>query len=283
MKIIHSPQKMQEWVDQVRAQGKTVGFVPTMGYLHQGHLSLLKLVKEHTDVSVASIFVNPIQFGPNEDYDSYPRDFDRDIQLLEKLAVDTLYMPSAEVMYPSNYFTYVNVESLGEHLCGASRPGHFKGVTTVVSKLFHTVKPHVAAFGRKDAQQARIIERMTTDLQFGIKIIFGDIIREEDGLAMSSRNVRLKPEHRLQAPALYQALRQAESFYNTNQTNADELKRLVREIIEDKAPDGSEDYVELVDWETLQPVYNIQSTSLLALAIKFGDVRLIDNVLLEAK
>lgn len=281
MNVLATADEMRRWTVQRKAAGESVGLVPTMGYLHEAHLSLVDLAKRASGAVVVSVFVNPTQFGPGEDYEAYPRDEERDLRLCRERGVAAVYLPPVEEMYPEGYATYVEVEGLGDQLCGASRPGHFRGVCTVVSKLFNAVQPDVAVFGRKDAQQARILERMTSDLQFGIRIVLGDTLREHDGLAMSSRNVRLSREHRAQAPALYRGLRDALRLFERGERSASEIVRAARERIERDAPGGDVEYVELVDWNTLAPVTSIERTALLALAVRFGPVRLIDNVLLE--
>ena len=275
---LHTASEMREWTRQQHASGKRIGFVPTMGYLHDGHLSLVDIAAEHSDLVVVSIFVNPTQFGPNEDFDKYPRDMDGDLAKLEARGVAAVYLPEKSTMYPDGYATYVTVDRLGEHLCGASRPIHFRGVTTVVTKLFHAVQPDVAVFGQKDAQQAAIIKRMTVDLDFGLEIMTGPILREEDGLAMSSRNVRLSDEHRAQAPALRRGLKRAFELFQAGNRSANELKQAVEQVIYSDAPAGKVDYIEIVDLDQLQPATVIESPSLLAIAVYFGDVRLIDNV-----
>lgn len=272
---------MQAWSSEQQRAGRSIGFVPTMGFLHDGHLSLVDLAKQEADAVVVSIFVNPTQFGPNEDFDAYPRDLERDLAFLEERGVEAVYLPTNASMYPEGYATYVDVERLGDHLCGASRPIHFRGVTTVVTKLFHAVRPDVAVFGQKDAQQARIIERMTRDLDFGVRILTGPIAREEDGLAMSSRNVRLSPEHRAQAPAIQRGLRAAAERFGAGERSSAALIDAVLEVVRRDAPDGVVDYVQLVDWDELQPIERIEGPSLLAAAVKFGEVRLIDNQRLD--
>lgn len=275
---LHTASEMREWTRAQHASGKRVGFVPTMGFLHDGHLSLVDIAAESSDLVVVSIFVNPTQFGPNEDFEKYPRDMDGDLAKLESRGVAAVYLPDSSTMYPDGYATYVNVHHLGDHLCGASRPNHFRGVTTVVTKLFHAVRPDVAVFGQKDAQQAAIIKRMTVDLDFGIDIILGPILREPDGLAMSSRNVRLNEDHRAQAPALQRALKQAQERFTEGEKSASVLKREVESFIGQDAQDGRIDYVEIVDLDQLQPIETVDVPALLAIAVFFGDVRLIDNV-----
>ncbi len=281
MKLLTSPESVRLWSREQHAAGKTIGFIPTMGYLHEAHLSLVDLAREHADQTIVSIFVNPTQFGPGEDFDSYPRDEDRDLRLCEERGADAVWIPSVDDMYPQGYKTYVEVNELGKHLCGANRPGHFKGVTTIVSKLFNVVNPDVAVFGRKDAQQARILMQLNDDLQFGVKILLGDTLRESSGLAMSSRNVRLKPLHRSQAPVLYEGLQLAQKLFNQGERSAEKLTGAVRRHILQHSDDATVDYIQLVGWNNLEPVDTVKETSLLALAVRFGNVRLIDNILLE--
>ncbi len=281
MKLFGDADAIREWSDKARAGGETIGFVPTMGYLHEGHLSLVDRARQEADLVAVGIFVNPTQFGPNEDFDAYPRDTERDLGLCRERGVDAVYMPDADSMYPEGYATYVSVEGLGDHLCGARRPGHFRGVNTVVTKLLNAVKPDVAVIGIKDAQQARIIQRMVEDLQFGIRIVVAPIVREADGLAISSRNVRLSPEHRSQATALHKGLREAKAKFEEGERDGAGLMNSVSDTIGSLAPEGVIDYIELVDWKTLRPVDSVTGPCLLAVAVKFADVRLIDNVLLE--
>lgn len=255
----------------------TIGFVPTMGYLHQGHLSLVQRAKEECDYVVLSIFVNPIQFGENEDFDRYPRDFKRDAQLAENAGVDLLFHPSVEEMYPRPLLTTVHVKKVTEKLCGAFRPGHFEGVATVVSKLFHIVTPHRAYFGLKDAQQVAVIEQMVRDLHFPVTIVPCEIVREEDGLAMSSRNVYLNPEERKQATILYQALQEVKT---KNFATAQEIRHFVRERINTQ-PKARIEYVETLTYPSLDPIDQIKGEKIIvAVAVRFGKTRLIDNILL---
>lgn len=282
MKVITSITEMQQEADRLRESGKKIGFVPTMGYLHEGHLSLVREAKKHSDVIVMSIFVNPTQFAPNEDFEDYPRNFDRDRLLAEKEGCDIIFYPDAKEMYPDKYLTYVEVEKITRILCGASRPTHFCGVTTVVSKLFNIVKPHIAVFGQKDYQQAVVIKKMTSDLNFDIKIIIAPIVREQDGLAMSSRNTYLSPAEREQALVLYQSLKMAEAEILSGENNAEVIKQKIRQMINKKA-DTLIDYVEIVDSETLEFQTSIKSDVVIALAVKVGKTRLIDNIIVKVK
>jgi len=269
---------MKKLAEELRKE-KTIGFVPTMGYLHEGHLSLVKRSKKENDVTVVSIFVNPTQFGPNEDYTSYPRDLNRDLALLEGEGVDFVFAPEVEEMYPRDYSTYVNEESLSRHLCGRSRPGHFKGVCTIVTKLFNVVKPHRAYFGQKDAQQFRVIRRMVRDLNMDVEVVECPIVREPDGLAMSSRNVYLSNQERSQAVALSKALNLAENLYRSGERNASRIVEKIKDYLSsfDKL---KIDYVEIVDEESLEPLTQINKKAIVALAVWVGKARLIDNTIL---
>ena len=257
-----------------------MGFIPTMGALHEGHLSLVRAARAKCDVVAVSIFVNPLQFGPSEDLAKYPRTFEHDRELLEKEAVDILFVPTPEEMYPAGAVTYVTVEGLSEKLCGKSRPGHFRGVTTVVAKLFHIVEPDVAFFGQKDAAQATIIRRMVQDLNLPVEIAVCPIVREPDGLAMSSRNAYLNPQERKSALALNRALSEVKSRFDQGERNASGLitvgkQTLTREL-------GVRlDYFEIVDPVTFDPMPELTSTVLVALAALVGNTRLIDNILLN--
>ncbi len=278
MKIITAVAEMQRTAESLRNSGKRIGFVPTMGFLHDGHLSLVREAEKHADVTVMSIFVNPTQFGPHEDFEDYPRDFERDVALAQSVGCDIIFYPDRHEMYPDPYLTYVTVEKLTSVLCGASRPTHFRGVTTIVAKLFNIVKPHVAVFGQKDAQQAIVIKRMTADLNFDIKIIVAPIVREPDGLAMSSRNTYLLPHQRQQAVALYQSLQLARKMIDQGERDAKIIQQAMRSLIEQQ-PDAQIDYIELVDTTNLEPLQRLQGEVLIALAVKIGKPRLIDNII----
>ncbi len=257
-----------------------VGFVPTMGYLHEGHLSLIRRAREECKSVVVSIFVNPTQFGPNEDLSKYPRDLQRDLNLIAPLGVDLVWTPTAEVMYPPGYQTWVEVEALTKPLEGAMRPGHFRGVTTVVAKLFNGVQPQKAYFGQKDAQQAAVIRQMTRDLNFPIEIVVCPTVREADGLAMSSRNTYLNPEERRAATILYQALTAAQRAYHNGERNAESLRRIMRETLATE-PLATVQYVSCADYDTLAELEQVKGKALLSLAVFIGKTRLIDNVVLE--
>jgi pantoate--beta-alanine ligase len=275
LKTIH---EMQTEAGRLRSAGKRIGFVPTMGYLHDGHLSLIRVAKQHSDITVLSIFVNPTQFGPKEDFSRYPRDFQRDERLCRQEGVDILFYPSESEMYPDGYSTYVNVEGLTDRLCGASRPGHFRGVTTIVAKLFLAVKPHAAVFGQKDAQQAAVIRKMVFDLNFDLSIVVAPIIREPDGLAMSSRNVYLSAEERTDALALNQSLQKAEFMIRKGERKTGTILRAMEDLIRSKKH-AKIDYVEIVDPDTLRPLETVESSAMIALAVFVGRTRLIDNLI----
>lgn len=280
MDIIRSSGEMQEWSLKARSQGLRIGFVPTMGYLHAGHTSLARIARHGVDRVVVSIFVNPLQFGPNEDYGRYPRDFARDEALCREAGVDVVFYPEVSDLYAPDHSVFVVDDVLSRGLCGASRPGHFRGVTTVVAKLFNLVLPNTAVFGEKDAQQLRIIRRMVRDLNFPIDIIPGPTVRESDGLAMSSRNILLSPEERRNATCLRKALDLAEKLYRDGERNVAVIQRDIKKLIE-STPGATIDYVELVDDESLSPVLEIERPTLVALAVKFAKTRLIDNAVLR--
>ncbi len=280
MKIVSRVEELRELIRKVRQQGKTIGLVPTMGYLHEGHLTLMRTAKARHDVVVASIFVNPLQFGPKEDYAVYPRDLDRDSKLAAEAGVDILFAPTVEEMYPDgfdNMLTYVNVIRITDKLCGATRPGHFRGVTTVVTKLFNIVKPDAAFFGQKDAQQVVVIKRMVADLNMDIEIVTVPIVRENDGLAMSSRNVFLTPDERKSALVLSRSLALSNKLLNSGERSADKVKDAMRRMITAE-PNVSIDYISICDTETLDELDLVKDRALVALAVKVGKTRLIDNM-----
>jgi len=282
MKIITTISDMQEDSNRLRDQGDRIGFVPTMGSLHEGHLSLMRRAQEENHALVVSIFVNPTQFGPNEDYDSYPRDLERDASLCRETGCEVLFTPSVDEMYREGNATTVSVAGLTETLCGACRPGHFNGVTTVVAKLFNIVRPHRAYFGLKDYQQYRVICRMVEDLNMDIKIIGLPTVREEDGLAMSSRNNYLEHDERIGALALSRSLDAARQLVEKGVRDLDEVRRRVTEIILSE-PTNRIDYVSTVHPDDLRSLSTLQDRALLALAVYVGDARLIDNAVLEVK
>lgn len=259
---------------------KKIGLVPTMGYLHQGHVSLFEQAKRDVDLVVASIFVNPLQFGINEDYSTYPRDLERDVALAEHAGVDYLFLPDVAEMYPKPILTQVSVKNITDSMCGRSRPGHFDGVATVVSKLFHIIQPEVAYFGQKDAQQIAVIQQMVMDLNMPVQIKSCPTLREEDGLAMSSRNVYLSPEERSQAVILYQSLQQAMGLIKQGELSAERLKQVMADKIASQNL-ADIDYIEIRQFPSLEYNEKLEGKSLLALAVKFGQTRLIDNLIVE--
>lgn len=271
---------MQALADQARAAGRTIAFIPTMGFLHEGHLSLIREGCRHGSEVVVSIFVNPTQFGPGEDLSSYPRAFERDCAMSEGAGATTIFSPTEKDLYGEGYQTFVTLENLPHRLCGLSRPTHFRGVATVVTKLFNIVKPHAAVFGEKDYQQLLVIRRMVKDLNFDIRIIGGPIVREADGLAMSSRNSYLSPDERKRALCLHQALTQAEAMVRGGERNARDLVEAARKTIA-VHPDADIDYIEIFDPETIEPVQTVEGPARMALAVKIGRTRLIDNTLLS--
>jgi len=278
--LITDISRMRETVKSLKKEGKSIGFVPTMGYLHEGHVSLIRCSRKDNDITVVSIFVNPIQFGKNEDLDRYPRDLERDIEICKREGVDYLFYPDVRQMYPEGYSTYVVVEGLTEGLCGAFRPGHFKGVTTVVMKLFNIVQPDRAYFGKKDYQQYVVIKKMVEDLNMDVQIIGCPIIREEDGLAMSSRNKYLSPEERESALSLSRALFTAKEIFEKGETDPEKIKQKMRQIIQSYPHIRDIQYIEIVDPKTLQPKKRVEKGDVIALAVYVGDTRLIDNITL---
>ena len=256
-----------------------VGFVPTMGFLHAGHISLVRRARDECKSVVVSIFINPTQFGPNEDLSKYPRDLDRDLRLLEEAGADLVWTPTPEVMYPPGFQTWVEVQEMTQPLEGAQRPGHFLGVTTVVAKLFNAVQPTKAYFGQKDAQQAAVIRQMVRDLNFPIEIVVCPIVREPDGLAMSSRNVYLDAEQRKAATVLYRALSAAKNEYEKGERDAEKLRRMMKEVIE-REPLAQMQYVSCADYDTLQELDKVTGKILLSMAVFIGKTRLIDNFVL---
>lgn len=277
VRIIRSPKKMQRVCGELRGKGKTVGLVPTMGYLHEGHLSLVRIARKRSDVLVVSLFVNPTQFGPKEDFKSYPRDFKRDRLLLEEKGCDIIFAPRMEDMYPEGYLTYVTVEKITGKLEGRTRPTHFRGVTTILAKLFNIVQPDIAVFGQKDAQQAVVLKKMVDDLNFGIKMIIAPTVRERDGLALSSRNKYLSKEERKQATVLYQSLCEAKRLVSRGERNAGRIMSRMRSLI-NKQPSAELDYIAITDARTLELLSRLEGEVLISLAVRFGKARLIDNI-----
>ncbi len=277
MRVVRSIREMQAISKSYFRVGKEVGFVPTMGYLHEGHLSLVRRARRENDIVVVSIFVNPTQFGPNEDYERYPRDEERDKRLLVKEGVDYLFIPAVSEMYPEQYSTYVEVLGLTEGLCGARRPGHFRGVATVITKLLNIVQPTRAYFGEKDYQQLQVIKRLVRDLNIPVEIVGCPIVREKNGLAMSSRNTYLSPEERESALSLYRGLKLAEELFEKGERNPEAIKDRVKGLILSHPHVKKIDYVEIVDPETLEPVEEVKEGDVIALAVFVGNTRLIDN------
>ena len=280
MRVCRSIEEMRAASRRVRHAGKSLGLVPTMGALHEGHLSLVRAAKEQCDQVAASIFVNPLQFAPNEDVAKYPRNFDRDRELLQQEGVDFIFAPTVDEMYPKGAVTYVAVEGLSDRLCGRSRPGHFRGVTTVVSKLFNIVEPDRSFFGQKDAAQVTIIRRMVRDLNIPLQIVVCPIVREADGLAMSSRNAYLDPEQRKSALVLYRSLMTVQERFDHGERNVDKLIEAGKQVFAG-APGVKFDYLEIVDTETLEPIDDLSRGGLVAVAAFVGGTRLIDNIVLE--
>jgi pantoate--beta-alanine ligase len=266
-------------VAETRAARKTIGLVPTMGALHEGHLSLIRASASECDFTIVSVFVNPTQFGPGEDFEHYPRNLESDAKLAAEAGVDLIFAPPPGAMYPRGYATYVEVERLTEVLCGASRPKHFRGVTTVVTKLFNICKPDVAYFGQKDAQQVAVIKRMTRDLDMDVEIQFLPIVREPDGLAMSSRNKYLSEDERKQATCLYRALKKAKELFASGVVDSGEIINEMTIVVEAE-PGAIIDYISIVDADELGPVKQVTGPALVALAVFFGETRLIDNTIL---
>ncbi len=279
MEILKTSREMLAACRAEKSGGRRLGFVPTMGALHEGHLSLVRAARQRCDAVAASIFVNPAQFGPHEDYTRYPRSFERDCELLEREGVALVFTPEAAEMYPPGASTWVTVEGLSERLDGRSRPGHFRGVATIVSKLFHIVEPDLAFFGQKDAAQAAIIRKMVREQDFAVEIVVSPIVREPDGLAMSSRNAYLSPEERRQATALSRALRHAEKLYADGEHQAAKLLAAGKSVL-GESPLVRLDYFELVDADTLEPLAQAAPGALLAVAAWVGATRLIDNAVL---
>jgi len=282
MRVLKTVAETRPAARALKASGRKLGLVPTMGALHEGHLSLVRLAKKQCDAVAASIFINPKQFGPNEDFAQYPRSFERDRQMLEVEGVDLLFAPTVEEMYPQDSTTFVNAEGISERLDGASRPGHFRGVTTVVSKLFHIVEPDRAFFGQKDAAQVAIVKRMVRDLDLPVEIVVGPIVREADGLAMSSRNAYLDASQRKQALVLFRALRAVEAQVDKRETNTNRLVNVAKQTFAEE-PGARVDYIAVVDPDTLSPVDDVSKGALIAVAAYVGRTRLIDNVVIPAK
>jgi len=279
--IIRDVAEMQASAGRLRSSGKRIGVVPTMGFLHEGHLSLIHIARQRADVVVTTIFVNPTQFGPAEDFTRYPRDFERDSALASGAGSDYIFAPETNAMYPEGYATYIDVERLTTTLEGKSRPGHFRGVATVVAKLFHLTRPHVAIFGQKDAQQVVVVRQMVRDLHFDLEIIVAPIVREPDGLAMSSRNTYLTQGQRREAPVLYRALAMAEGLIRAGERSSEHVVRSMSKHIT-SASSGVIDYISVADGTTLEEMDICEKGRplLISLAVRFGSTRLIDNITL---
>lgn len=282
MKILTDIDKMKIYSRIMKKDGKSIGFVPTMGYLHDGHVSLIRNARKQNDIVIMSVFVNPIQFGPGEDYEKYPRDIARDEDIAKKEGVDVVFYPKKEDMYPADFSTYVEVGNLTDNLCGVKRPGHFKSVATVVTKLFEITKPDMAYFGQKDAQQAAVIKKMARDLNMDIIIKILPIIREDDGLAMSSRNAFLNKKERQSALVLYQALKKAEELFSGGERSSKKIAESIEGLLI-KTESAKIDYIKIVDAEDLKDINEIKDAALVALAVFIGKTRLIDNTILDPK
>ena len=274
------PAKVRDQVKQWRAEGLSVGLVPTMGYLHEGHKSLIEKSVEQNDKTVVSAFVNPIQFGPNEDLATYPREMERDSRLCEETGADLIYHPEPSDMYADDFCTFIDMDKVTKNLCGKTRPTHFRGVCTVCGKLFHIVAPDRAYFGQKDAQQLAVIRRMVRDLNFDLEIVGCPIIREDDGLAKSSRNTYLSPQEREAAVVLHKALSAGEAQIRAGEKDAEVVRETVRSIIDDE-PLAEIDYVEIVDFDSIEPIAVIEKNVLVAVAVYIGKTRLIDNFIIS--
>jgi len=280
--LVDSTTYVKRWSRERRLEGKSIGFVPTMGFLHEGHISLMRRARAENDLVVVSLFVNPTQFGPGEDLERYPRDPDGDAHACAEAGVDVLYTPDTATIYPPGFQTYVDVEKVSRPLCGASRPGHFRGVATVVLKLFSIVQPSAAYFGRKDYQQLQVITAMARDLDLDVRIVPCATIREADGLAMSSRNAYLAADQRRQAVCLHHALLEAQRLFTEGERSAERYLQAMRGRIEQE-PDARIDYVSLVHPETLEDLHEVHDGAVAALAVRIGSTRLIDNMLLEGR
>jgi len=280
VEIITLPADMQRWSEAARRRGQIIAFVPTMGFLHEGHLSLMREGRKRASLLASSLFVNPTQFGPNEDFSRYPRNFEGDCAMMRTVPVDVLFAPEPAAMYPRGSQTWVEVTEMTQGLCGAQRPGHFRGVTTVVAKLFNIVKPHIALFGEKDYQQLRTIERMVEDLNFDVEIVSVATVREPDGVAMSSRNAYLSRDQRQKALALSDALRAAGAVFKAGARDPHQLVEAARRSLKD-IPEVQVEYVEAVDATTLENIERIERPVVVAIAARLGTTRLIDNMVFE--
>jgi pantoate--beta-alanine ligase len=282
MKIYRSIRSLAKRLQEIKRHGYKIGFVPTMGFFHEGHMSLIRRAREDTDCVIVSIFVNPIQFGPKEDFKKYPRDLKMDYSLCKKEGVDIVFVPKTKEMYPENYATYVNVEGVTDTLCGSSRPGHFCGVATVVAKLFNITMPDIAYFGQKDSQQAVVIKKMVKDLNMSVKIKVMPIVREKDGLAMSSRNVYLNREEHVQAQALYESLKLAKELVKNGEMDSWKIIHKMKQVI-NKQADARIDYIKIVDTRDLKDIKKVSGEALIAIAVWIGKTRLIDNIVIKTR
>lgn len=281
--IIETINELRNYLEEHRKTGKTIGFVPTMGFLHEGHLSLIRAAKAENDIVVVSDFVNPTQFAPNEDFESYPRNIGQDEKMAMEAGADVIFFPSVVEMYPNGSSTFVEVEGeTTKILCGKSRPSHFKGVTTVVNILFNIVQPNKAYFGQKDAQQVAVLIKMVRDLHQNLEIVVCPIVREKDGLAMSSRNTYLDTQQRKDATILYQSLQEAELHFKNGENNVENLTQFIRKKLSEKSS-ADIDYIEIYDFPSLTKIEKIDHKALAAIAVRFGKTRLIDNIILEKK
>lgn len=280
MRTFERISEIKEYLAFQKAKGRSIGFAPTMGFLHEGHCSLIQKSASENDITVVSVFVNPTQFAPNEDFEKYPRDIQSDLHLSEQAGAQIMFTPSVEEMYPDGYATYVDVMRLTQGLCGKSRPQHFRGVTTVVCKLFNIITPTRAYFGQKDAQQLVVLSKMVRDLDMDVTIVPCPIVREPDGLAKSSRNVYLLPDERSRATALYRSLCRAVEMVDLGERNAATLKTVIGEVLAGASP-SLIDYIEIVSADSLEPATLLAGKILIALAVKFGNTRLIDNIMIE--
>jgi pantoate--beta-alanine ligase len=280
MEVAETIESIRKLVKAARTKGKTIGFVPTMGALHIGHISLIEAAARQSDFVVVSIFVNPTQFGPGEDFEKYPRPLDADLEICKKHGVDAVFTPTPGEMYPGKKLTWVNVEKLTEPLCGQSRPGHFRGVTTVCAKLFNIVMPDIAFFGQKDAQQAIVIKRMVADLNMPLEIVVCPTIREPDGLAISSRNQYLTEQQKKDASLIYKSLQKCREMIESGVTDTKQIIEQMRRIL-NQIPSAKVEYVSIVDAETLENINKVAGKVLAAVAVRIGDTRLIDNILLD--
>ncbi|TCP31613.1 pantothenate synthetase [Scopulibacillus darangshiensis] len=278
MEIISSPMEMQNTIKDLKSDGSVIGFVPTMGFLHEGHASLIQKARETADIVVLSIFVNPTQFGPNEDYDSYPRNFEKDVQLAKQLNVDMIFHPKSEEMYPLGEGMSITVNERVQVLCGKSRPGHFAGVATVLAKLFNIICPDKIYFGLKDAQQVAIVDGLIKHFHFPIELVPCDTVREEDGLAKSSRNVRLSDDERREAPGIYRGLQEGLVAVKAGQTDPNKIEKHVLDSLKEDIKLGSIDYVDVLDYPDLNKSKTLSGRFIIACAVKYQDARLIDNI-----